>query len=182
VAILSMWAISGFYFGYAADVSAFIHRLSPLSQVEAPESKASKGPAFEGIDALVAPSRTLAPGNQFFGLQLPATRRAAYIVFMSREQPAEKRFCDYLYFDQYSGSHIKTWRRGVSASWGDAVISSMVPLHFGTFGGTGVKVLWSILGLTPALMFISGVIMWWNRVLARRYRQWTVGAVVAPRI
>ena len=62
------------------------------------------------------------------------------------------------------------------------MISSMVPLHFGTFGGTGVKVLWSILGLTPALMFISGVIMWWNRVLARRYRQWTVGAVAAPRI
>ena len=33
-----------------------------------------------------------------------------------------------------------------------------------------LKAVWAVLGLVPALMFVTGVIMWWNRVLRRRKR------------
>ena len=39
----------------------------------------------------------------------------------------------------------------------------MYPLHFGNFGGVAVKVLWAFLGLTTALLPLSGMMMWIER-------------------
>jgi len=36
-------------------------------------------------------------------------------------------------------------------------------LHGGGFGGQPVRLVWAFLGLVPSAMFVSGVIMWWNR-------------------
>ncbi len=37
--------------------------------------------------------------------------------------------------------------------------------HYGNFGGWAVKVLWVILGLAPAILFSTALLMWWSRVL-----------------
>jgi hypothetical protein len=46
------------------------------------------------------------------------------------------------------------------------VIELMFPLHFGNFAGVFVKLLWVLLGLSTALLPISGMMMW----LAKRTR------------
>jgi len=57
-------------------------------------------------------------------------------------------------------------------------------LHFGRLGGRGIpgcgrglcdsstKMIWAVFGLVPPLMFVTGAVMWWNRVVraARRGR------------
>ena len=40
-------------------------------------------------------------------------------------------------------------------------------MHFGRYGGMGVRITYVIIGLLPAVMFVTGAIMWWNRVLRR---------------
>jgi uncharacterized iron-regulated membrane protein len=45
-------------------------------------------------------------------------------------------------------------------------------LHFGTFGGHGTRVLWLLIGLTPLVLFVSGLLMYWNRVLVKRRAAW----------
>jgi uncharacterized iron-regulated membrane protein len=40
-------------------------------------------------------------------------------------------------------------------------------MHFGRYGGMGVRITYVIIGLLPAVMFVTGSIMWWNRVLRR---------------
>jgi uncharacterized iron-regulated membrane protein len=50
---------------------------------------------------------------------------------------------------------------------GDAFIAWMVRMHFGRYGGMGVRITYVIIGLLPAVMFVTGAIMWWNRVLRR---------------
>jgi len=58
-------------------------------------------------------------------------------------------------------------------STGDQIIRWFSYLHFGNFGGWPGKALWVVIGLAPAFLFVSGVLMWWNRVLmqgARRRR------------
>jgi uncharacterized iron-regulated membrane protein len=59
----------------------------------------------------------------------------------------------------------------------DRVIYWLAFLHFGRINGIGIpcsgpgfcdqatKAVWAIFGLAPALMFVTGAIMWWNRVL-----------------
>ena len=41
-------------------------------------------------------------------------------------------------------------------------------LHLGNFGGWPVKALWVVLGLAPVCLAVTGVLMWWNRVLSPR--------------
>ncbi|HTW63589.1 MAG TPA: PepSY-associated TM helix domain-containing protein [Bryobacteraceae bacterium] len=58
-------------------------------------------------------------------------------------------------------------------STGDKVIRWFSYLHFGNFGGWLSKAIWVVLGLAPAFLFVTGMLMWWNRVLspgARRAR------------
>jgi uncharacterized iron-regulated membrane protein len=61
-------------------------------------------------------------------------------------------------------------------STGDKIIRWFSYLHFGNFGGWISKTIWVVLGLAPAFLFVTGLLMWWNRVLspgARRARAGT---------
>ena len=63
---------------------------------------------------------------------------------------------------------------------GDRVTYWLAYLHFGRLGGRGIpgcgrglcdsttKFIWAAFGLTPSVMFVTGAVMWWNRVLRRR--------------
>jgi uncharacterized iron-regulated membrane protein len=66
---------------------------------------------------------------------------------------------------------------------GDRVIYWLAYLHFGRIGGIGIpctvrsglcdvatKSVWAALGLLPAAMFVTGAVMWWNRVVRTRIR------------
>ena len=64
-------------------------------------------------------------------------------------------------------------RPPIRRSAGDNFIRWIYYLHFGNFAGWKTKVLWVVLGLIPVFLFVTGAIMWWNRVLspiARRAR------------
>jgi uncharacterized iron-regulated membrane protein len=49
----------------------------------------------------------------------------------------------------------------------DRVMEWMVRLHFGRWRSHTLKVVWVIMGLIPAVMFVTGSIMWWNRVVKK---------------
>jgi uncharacterized iron-regulated membrane protein len=51
---------------------------------------------------------------------------------------------------------------------GEAVLLGMIKLHFGRFGGLGIRVSWTVLGLLPAVLFVTGFTLWWKRVVRRR--------------
>jgi uncharacterized iron-regulated membrane protein len=44
-------------------------------------------------------------------------------------------------------------------------ISWLVRAHFGRSFGLGVEVAWALLGLAPCALFITGVVMWWQRIV-----------------
>ena len=64
----------------------------------------------------------------------------------------------------------------------DSALYWLAYLHFGRINGIGIpcdgpgfcdqatKAVWAIVGAIPAAMFVTGVIMWWNRVV-RRWRR-----------
>ena len=62
---------------------------------------------------------------------------------------------------------------------GDRVLYWLAYLHFGRLGGRGIpgcdrglcnettKAIWAVAGLVPPALLVTGVLMWWNRVLRR---------------
>jgi len=52
---------------------------------------------------------------------------------------------------------------------GDVALEWLAKLHFGRFAGAGTRWTWAILGIIPPVLFITGAVMWWNRVLSRTF-------------
>ncbi len=46
---------------------------------------------------------------------------------------------------------------------GDFILEWFARVHFGRFSGLWVKIVWGVIGLVPPALFVTGVIMWWNR-------------------
>jgi uncharacterized iron-regulated membrane protein len=46
---------------------------------------------------------------------------------------------------------------------GDVFLQWLVRFHFGRWRSEPLKALWAIAGLVPAVMFVTGTVMWWNR-------------------
>jgi uncharacterized iron-regulated membrane protein len=64
---------------------------------------------------------------------------------------------------------------------GDTIQYWIAYLHFGRLGGRGIipgcgrglcddvtKAAWALFGLVPPIMFVTGIVMWWNRVVRVR--------------
>jgi uncharacterized iron-regulated membrane protein len=62
-------------------------------------------------------------------------------------------------------------RRVIHYSVGDQVIRTLFGAHFGNFAGLKTRILWAALGLALPFLFITGALMWWNRVLSREGRR-----------
>lgn len=56
-------------------------------------------------------------------------------------------------------------------SFGDVVLDWLARLHFGRFGGLRTKVVWTIFGLVPVVLVITGIWMWWARVVRPKLRR-----------
>jgi uncharacterized iron-regulated membrane protein len=58
----------------------------------------------------------------------------------------------------------------MSPSLGDEALAWLARLHFGRFAGWPLKTLWVTLGLMAPLLFVTGAVMWWNRILGPKWR------------
>ena len=75
--------------------------------------------------------------------------------------------------DPYSGQIVRHFDTA-QYPLGMRVVQYYHAVHFGSFGGEGafgfiVKILWVILGLVPAVLGVTGLLMHWNRFLKRRW-------------
>ena len=50
----------------------------------------------------------------------------------------------------------------------DTILYWIASVHFGRFGGTATKLSWFVIGLVPPALFLTGTLMWWNRIIRPR--------------
>jgi uncharacterized iron-regulated membrane protein len=150
-----------------------VNSLSPVITARPPAISVtpdSEAPALD-LRALVRRASTLDPGATPGGIAFPYSRRAPLAILMRRRNSPGYEYVDTVYFNPYNGDYISTWRYGVNQSLGDWIIWSQVPLHFGTYWGLSVKIIWALAGLAIPLLTVSGILMYWNRWLRRKWKQ-----------
>jgi len=54
---------------------------------------------------------------------------------------------------------------------GDDFLAWLARMHFGRFPSLTLKIVWTVVGLVPVVLLVTGVLMWWNRVLGPFYRR-----------
>jgi len=176
VSVLAMWAVTGAYFAWPDEFRSAIDRVSKVSSanIPAPDPQSNSKLPRPDVRQLLAQASERSPGAELFAIGFPQDEKSQIRIFMSRKQPLGFENSDYHYFDPFTGKHLAVWRRGLNPSLGDQIIAWIGPLHFGTFGGDGkagiaVKILWLVLGLAPAVLMVSGSLMYWNRYLGKRW-------------
>jgi uncharacterized iron-regulated membrane protein len=170
--LLLVWAVTGIYFAWTRQLFELVDSWSPVISARPPSvvTTPSAGVAAPDLDALITRASVVDPGTTWSGIFFPFSRRAPLEVIMRRSGGHGREYEDTVYFDPYTGQHLATWRYGVNESLGDWLIWLQIPLHFGTSWGLAVKMIWATAGLALPLLAISGLVMYWNRVLRHKLR------------
>ncbi len=169
--IVSFWAVSGVYFGFSLETRKLVERVSPVISAMPPAVRVDfhPGQARPDLHFMLAQAANLDPGTTLRSIAFPSGRRAPLEISMQRPNTRGAEFADTLYFDPWDGRCLAVWKYGVNQSLGDWFIWLQIPLHFGTFWGLGVKIVWAVLSLSIALLCVTGALMYWNRYLRRHW-------------
>lgn len=184
VALLVCWAMSGVYFAWTRQAFELVNAWSPTVSARPPAVVVTPGEegAEPDVDDLIARASTIDPGTRWSGLFFPYGRQAPIQVVMSRAGGTGREYEDTVYFDPYTGQHLATWRYGVNESLGDWFLWLQIPLHFGRSWGVAVKVIWAIGGMVLPLLAITGMGMYWNRVLRHSWARRSRGDRASPHL
>lgn len=124
--------------------------------------------------AVISPEQALAQGSRALG-----GGRTTALGFARPDLPffrVERQLPDgtsrTVAVDAYSG-RVLDISNARPPSLAERILSWAGPVHFGTWGGRLTQVIWVVLGLMPGLLFITGVLMYWNRILSKRLRRQT---------
>ncbi|MES2657237.1 MAG: PepSY-associated TM helix domain-containing protein [Verrucomicrobiota bacterium] len=116
------------------------------------------------IEKLVADARVKLPGYQANWISLPHEPGGDIMMFGSIEEQGVLRsqYGSIIVFNGATGELKSATPASQAGVWGQ-ILDSFRPLHYGTFGGLPVKILWSLGGLAPAILALSGTFLWWKR-------------------
>lgn len=116
------------------------------------------------LDQLLATTQGKLPGFKLSYIALPQQPHGAIVLGgrLPTVNPLRSDYGSSATFDAETGRLTATvdMRR---ASLLTQIVDTFVPVHFGTFGGWPVKILWCLAGLTPGLLATSGSLIWWQR-------------------
>jgi uncharacterized iron-regulated membrane protein len=169
VALLVMWAVSGIYFSFPVPFRNAVARAATLTDARPPSSASARPGATPVLPSvLVAQAARLLPDARMARVFVPATPSAAYAIVMATETHGDYDSSDEvtLYFDQYTGELLQRADQSGRTA-GDRFLTWLGLLHVGSFGGWPVRLAWLVTGLTFPLLFITGFVMWWNRIVVR---------------
>lgn len=142
---------------------------------EAPPKKNVLPPLPLPLESMIVTARKELPGFVPRGLRYPGGGDDFYNVRggVPTANPFVSGWGDEVHFDPATGTVAKVLDLRQASAW-TRFEDMMTPLHYGTFGGLPIKILWVLGGLTPGVLAISGVVIWSSR---RRVRGNLVPAV-----
>lgn len=160
---LAVLSFTGIYLAFPEGGRSVVGAIAPLSPalrgVRAPEPRAGEGLA---LDEAIAAAKALYPAATVAGLVLPDGARGVYRVQLREPGDTSKRGNTVVVLDPGSGA-VLARSSPSTRTRGDAFLAWQRLLHSGEpFGVAGRAVVCAI-GLLPALLALSGTMMWLRR-------------------
>lgn len=129
-----------------------------------PEPIPNPPPVEASLDRIMDTARQTYPGFDPSYISMPGGEYAQITLYghMDSDLPIHYKFSNYVQFDPQTGSESNSFFIKNKA-WYLHLYSFMYPLHFGNWGGIFIKILYSFFGIAPALLSITGFIIWRQR-------------------
>ncbi len=169
LALILWWAFSGVYFGWYRQVTAAVAWVSPIQGMKSPPAThlpPAPSASHATLQQVLLAAQAASTGR-LWSLSDPALRTPDAFVLLDRAAPGDFSHRDIVRVRTADARVLSIWRYGERHSLGDWVLWSMHPFHFGTLWGPVVKLLWCLLGLSLAVLTVTGLLMYWNRTLRK---------------
>ena len=174
--VLALLSFTGIFLAYPEPGRAIVGAFGPVSAsprgIQAPESPGRPIPP----DNAVAIARALYPEAKVASLGLPAGPRGAYRVSLRALGDSSARFGPVVFLDPRSGAVLNRADRATRTR-GDAFLVWQRVLHEGEAFGVAGRVVICVTGALPALLVVTGAMIWLRQ--RRRPRAERVGAGAA---
>jgi uncharacterized iron-regulated membrane protein len=157
--VLALLSFTGIWLAYP-DAARNLLGAAPRA-IQAPEPAGGQEPV--GPDAAVNAARALYPNARVTGLSVPAGPRGVYRVNLRSGEDAVAVF-----LDPASGSVLRRYDPATQGA-GDRFLAAIRLLHTGDGFGLGRMILF-LAGLLPAILAVSGALIWLRARRAERFR------------
>jgi uncharacterized iron-regulated membrane protein len=166
---LLILAVTGIYYSYKAEYIAIASALTRGPATTRVPKVAGDPRRPRPLDEVIAASDRAAPDCKPTIIEFP--KRAEEDISVRVHCPADPHAVglSYIYVDPTTAV-VRGVDRFYAAPLGVQIIRLMTPLHYGDVGGPATRILWILIGLTPAVFFTTAVLMWWNRSLSKSWR------------
>ncbi|MFN0066339.1 MAG: PepSY-associated TM helix domain-containing protein [Limisphaerales bacterium] len=165
-ALLFLVAVTGVWFPFQAPFRWAAEKLTGTSAQENSPAAAVPAPDAQRLplDDAVRAADAVLPGVPANWIGLP--EKPGDVLTVRKRLPGEWRLegMNHVHLEPYTGTVVRADLHAERTP-AQRILRAMFPLHAGTFGGLTTRILWVILGLAPALLFVTGFLMWWNRVV-----------------
>src|SRR5690606_17250011 len=111
------------------------------------------------LDAAVKRAQAALPGMQLQFVAFPGSDYSTdhhYAVFFHGDTPVTTHMITPALIDARTGEMAAV----APMPWYVKTLSLSQPLHFGDYGGLGLKILWALLDLAAIVILISGLYLW----------------------
>lgn len=169
--MLLIWGMSAFSFGFHAEFESIVNVIMPLTSSGSHTSSKAALPAInnlspnslEVLDAAVKIAAEQCPGQRLSRITFPGKKKKSddLKIWMTDSATNNKVNATEIDFNLKTGQTTAIIRPEFRTA-GDTFLVWLPRIHFGNFAGLPSKLVWIVVGFTPLLLSITGLIMWWN--------------------
>lgn len=172
--LVAMWGITGAYFIFPKPFDRALQVLSPMPATHQLPSSFKPGDPVLTPDDFIARAKRVYPSDKLAYLFMNAgVAHGEVQVYLSRNPSVPMPLLeDEVVFQPATGAVLLN-TSSAHWTWAERLSISIYSIHFGNFGGWPVQILWALLGLVPVLLVVTGYVMWWNRVLKKKWARLT---------
>ena len=167
---LLLLSLSGAYFAYEhAFTSVSAALTGGPAEIKPPKVALREAPR-RSLDEIQQSGLRALPGSAPSMIIFPARRGDPFTLRLRLPSDPHRLGLNWVYVDPVTARVLRVDRFD-QQPLGVQLIRLMTPLHYGTIGGIFTRILWLIAGLLPGILFITALLMWWNRSLSKKWRR-----------
>lgn len=169
--MISMWAFTGLYFGYAAPIRKAVGLVLPLYKGhKQPKTNWKPGDPVLPLTELYHRAQSTVPTEKINSMSIPDDPGDS--VFFSIIPSRTPRYLHYeaLMLHPSTGQVVHWHDSWGDDKSGDVLFGVMFMLHFASFESLLLRSVIALFGISPAILTITGIMMYWNRSLSKKWR------------
>jgi uncharacterized iron-regulated membrane protein len=168
---LCLIGLSGIYFVAPRPFLSLAARIQGTSFVamkdflDPPDSIAAPTIPDASVDKIMTTALAVYPDSKLSEVELPVTQTDAWRFHFFPHGVFDLGNAELVVVDRRSAKVLAA-KRTADLPFALRAVIFLRPLHYGSFGGNFTKVLWIMFGLTPSILFVTGLLMWRKRIAA----------------